>query len=67
MIPSRIEDAWPGVSDLPLANDEDVLAGALGDQAAVIEQDRLVVAGLGGLVLGEDRVQILARGLRVRD
>ena len=33
----------------------------------LVEQDRLVVAGVGGLGLGEDRVQVLAGCLRVRD
>ena len=34
---------------------------------ALVEQDRLVVAGLGRLGLGEDRVQVLAGGLGARD
>ena len=56
-----------GGDDLALADDEDVLARALADVARLVEQDRLVVAGLRRLLLGEDRVQVLARGLGVRD
>ena len=61
LIPSRIEAVCPGVDDLAVADDEDVLARALADEAALVEQDRLVVAGVGRLGLGEDRVQVLAR------
>ena len=53
--------------DLAVADDEDVLARALADEAALVEQDRLVVARVVGLGLGEDRVQVLPRRLRVRD
>ena len=53
--------------DLALADHEDVLARALADQAPVVEEDRLVVARVGALGLGEDRVQVLAGCLRVRD
>src|SRR5262249_23526269 len=37
------------------------------DAAVLVEEDRLVIAGVGRLGLGEDRVQVLAGGLRVRD
>ena len=53
--------------DRPLADHEDVLARALAHEAVVVEQDGLLVAGLVGLDLGQDRVQVLARGLGVRD
>jgi len=45
---------------------KNVLARALGDEAALVEQDRLVVAGVGDLGLGEDRVEVGAGGLGVR-
>ena len=38
--------ACPGVTRDPVADDEDVLARALGDVAVLVEQDRLVVAGV---------------------
>ena len=60
-MPSRIEARRRRRGDVPVAHDEDVLARALGDVAVLVEQDRLVVARLGGLDLGEDRVQVLAR------
>src|SRR4051794_13412963 len=53
--------------DLAVANEIDVLSRSLADEAAVVEQDRLVVAGVGALGLGEDRVEVLAGGLGVRD
>ena len=40
-----------GVRISPVADDEDVLARALADDAALVEQDRLVVAGVGASVL----------------
>src|SRR5262249_62260506 len=57
----------PRGDDLTLANEVDVLAGALADEAAVVEQDRLVVAGVRALGLGEDRVEVLAGGLGMWD
>ncbi len=56
-----------GVQIDAVADDEDVLAGALGDEAVLVEQDRLVIAGVGRLGLGQDRVEVLAGGLGVRD
>ena len=53
--------------ELAVADDEDVLPRALADVADLVEEDRLVVAGVVRLGLGEDRVEVLARGLRVRD
>jgi hypothetical protein len=53
--------------DLAVADQEDVLARALADEAALVEQDRLLVAGVGRLGLGEDRVEVLPGGLGVRD
>ena len=47
-----------------LANDEDVLAGPVGDVTVVVQHDRLVVAGLQALDLGEHAVDVLAGGLR---
>ena len=56
----RVDDA--------VAHDEDVLAGAVGDEAFRREQDRLVVAGVVRLGHGEHRVEVDARRLRgVRD
>ena len=57
----------PGRRDLAVAHDVDVLAGALADVAVLVEQDRLLVAGLDRLDLREHAVQVLARGLRVGD
>ena len=53
--------------DLAVLDQEQVLARALADVAARVEQDRLLVAGLVGLDLGQDRVQVLAAGLGRRD
>ena len=52
--------------DDAVAHGEDVLAGALGDQAVRGEHDRLVVAGLQRLDLGERAVDVVADGLRGR-
>jgi len=52
---------------LAVSDDEDVLARALAHHARLIEQDRLVEAGLSGIRLGENRVQVLPRSLGVRD
>src|SRR5262249_18293999 len=49
--------------DLAVADQVDVLARALADKATLVEQDRLVVTGVGALGLGENRVEVLARGL----
>ena len=46
-----------------VAHAEDVLARALGDVAVLGEHHGLVVAGVEHLDLGEDAVQVLARGL----
>ena len=67
LIPSRIEERVPRRHQLALADDEDVLARALADEPVLVEQDRLVEAGLRRLGLRQDRVQVLAGGLRVRD
>jgi hypothetical protein len=53
--------------DLAVAHDVDVLARALADVAVVVEQDRLLVAGLDRLDLGEHAVEVLPGGLGVRD
>ena len=53
--------------DLPVADDVHVLARALAHVTVDIEQDRLVVARLHRLHLGEHAVEVLARRLRVRD
>ena len=42
---------------------EDVLARTLGHVPALVEHDRLVVARVGDLDLGEDAVEVLAGGL----
>jgi len=51
----------------PVSDKEDVLARALRDTAVLVEEDRLVVAGVRRLGLGQNRVQVLAGGLRVGD
>ena len=53
--------------DPPVADDVHVLARALAHVAVDVEQDRLVVARLHRLHLGEHAVEVLARRLRVRD
>ena len=67
LMPSRIDAVCGGVKIDAVAHDEDVLARALADVAVVVEQDRLLVAGLVGLDLRQDRVEVLAAGLGVRD
>ncbi len=67
LMPSRMLAVWPGVTITPSRDHEHVLAGALADVALVVEQDRLLVAGLDRLDLGQHRVQVLPGGLRVRD
>src|SRR5690242_15226083 len=53
--------------DDAVAHDVDVLAGAFADVALVVEEDRLLVARLARLDLGEDRVEVLPGGLGHRD
>ena len=53
--------------DLAAAHDVEVLARALADVAVCVEQDRLFVAGLQRLHLGQHAVEVLAAGLGVRD
>jgi hypothetical protein len=53
--------------DLAVTDEVDVLAGALADEAPLVEQDRLFVACVGALGLGQNRVQVLTGGLGVRD
>ena len=52
-------------------DDEDVVAGALGDLALVVEHQRFEAAGADRLDLGQDVVQVVerldARVQRVRD
>ena len=67
VMPSRIEALDGGVQIAAVAHHEHVLAGALRHVAVLVEQDRLVVSGLRALDLGEDRVEVLAAGLRLRD
>ena len=59
-MPSRIDAVSGGVRMRAVAHEEDVLARALADVALVVEEDRLLVAGLVRLDLREDRVQVLA-------
>ena len=67
LMPSRMPAVCGGVRMTAVAHDEDVLAGALAHEAAAVEQDRLLVAGLDGLDLGQDAVEVLPGGLGVRD
>ena len=67
LMPSRIDAVCGGVKIVAVADDEDVLARALADEAVVVEQDRLLVAGLVRLDLRQDAVEVLAAGLGVRD
>src|SRR3990170_7058216 len=50
----------------PVTDHEDVLPGSVGDLARLVQQDRLFVAGLQGLDLGENAVEVLPGGLRRR-
>src|SRR5687768_867283 len=45
--------------DHAVLHDENVVGGAFGDVAEVIEQDRLHAAGVDGLDLGEDAVEVV--------
>src|ERR1035437_6018994 len=56
-----------GRRDLAFAHDVDVLAGPLAHVTVVVEQDRLLIARLQRLDLREHAVEVLPRGLRVRD
>ena len=46
LMPSRIDGGLRRREDDAVAHDEDVLARALADVAVVVEEDRLLVAGL---------------------
>ena len=52
--------------DHAVAHDEEILATALGHVAVNVEQERLVVAVAARLVAGEDRIDVMARGLGER-
>ena len=68
VIPGRMPGRQIGRVDDAVADDEDVLAGAVGDGSLGREQDRLVVAGVVRLGHREQRVDVDAGGLRdVRD
>ena len=58
VMPSSAPAESGGVTSTPFVHDEDVLAGALAHEALGVEQDRLVVAGLQRLDLGERRVDV---------
>ncbi len=55
-----------GVTRMPRARREDVLAGALRHEPVGIEHDRLVVTRFQGFDLGERRVHVVASRLRQR-
>jgi hypothetical protein len=44
-------------------NEEEVLAGALGDEAVLVEEEGLVEAGGDGVHARERRVHVVAAGL----
>ena len=50
---------------LSILDHEDVLARALTHESVIVEQDRFLIARLGGLDLGQHAVQVLPRGLGV--
>jgi hypothetical protein len=58
-----------GGVDHAVLDDEDVLARTFGDEARRVEQQRFVVAVVGGFGVGQDRVGVVADrlGLRHRD
>src|SRR3546814_8663384 len=57
---------WRGREDAIAVDDEDVLAGALGDVAALVEHDGFVEAVEVGLGLGEGGVRVDAGDLGAR-
>jgi hypothetical protein len=59
--PFRAPCEADGVSRLALVDDEDVVGRGLGDVALLVEHDRLEGAGLLGLDLREDVVQVVER------
>ena len=61
VMPSRMPASIGGVCSSPLLDDEDVVAGALGDLALVVEHQRFEAAGAGPLDLGEDVVEVVER------
>ena len=67
LMPSRMLALCGGVAIDAVLDHEHVLAGALADVALVVEQDRLLVAGLDRLDLGQHGVEVLPAGLGVRD
>ena len=50
-----------GRVELPVLDDEDVVAGTLGDLALVVEHQGFEAAGIGPLDLGQDVVQVVER------
>ena len=67
MIPSRIAALCGGVQMTPSRTTKTFSPEPSETTAVLVEQDRLVVAGVGRLGLGQHRVEVLAGGLRVRD
>ena len=61
VIPSRMPESIDGVWSLPVLDHEDVVAGALGDLALVVEHQGFEAAGLGPLDLGQDVVEVVER------
>ena len=62
-MPSRAPADSGGVMRMSSREHEQVLTRALGDESVGREHDRLVVAGLEGLDLGERRVDVVPGGL----
>ncbi len=61
VMPSRIPASVGGVSSWPLRDQEDVVAGAFGHFALVVEHQGFDAAGLHPLDLGQDVVQVVQR------
>ena len=61
VMPSSMPDSSEGVSSTAVADEEDVVAGALGHFALVVEHQGLDAAGLLPLDLGQDVVEVIER------
>ena len=61
VMPSRMPASSGGVCRTPLAHQEDIVAGALGDFAFVIEHQGFDAAGLQAFDLGQNVVEVVER------
>ena len=61
VMPSRMPASVGGVLQHAALDEEDVVAGAFGDLALVVEHQGFEAAGLDGLDLGQDVVEVVQR------